>query len=158
MNTDTVMFYTTIMDSDRRLCSVLLLTRRSLVLRINNVKLTNKDLNWIITESRLNRWSQLEKHFSRYVRNESEEVSNEMMMQQAILLLQTVISNSTDIEDDKMSILSFLTEQLKLVSVPPSRRRYSPHCIIAAFCLYMISPSAYEKFRDTFCCYRAKGT
>jgi hypothetical protein len=62
---------------------------KSCTARINNVKLTNEDLNWIITESRLNRWSQLENIFSRYVRNQSEEVSNEMMMQQAILLLQT---------------------------------------------------------------------
>lgn len=122
--------------------------KRNLMIDVwqNGVKLGQKQLDWILPLKKLERWSQLENIISRYSGCVPDKESQDLL-DQALLLLKEVGKN---LSGPEKITFTFLTEQLTLFSSSPNRRRYSSDCIVAAYCLYITSPAAYQKLRDTY--------
>lgn len=112
----------------------------------DSVLVPPKNSKWIMKDSKLERWSQLENILSHFSMSHDDNEDINMLFEKAICLLEKVSQSG---ENDSRC-LDFFIEQLKLSKVTPSRRRYSSQSVVFAFCLYFTSPSAYRKLRDSF--------
>ena len=150
-----LVFYTVDIESD---CapsidiSVKISPDMTLKVYIKNEKVGSKQLKWII-ENRLERWSQLENLLSHYNNNSDQsesisssdeliQIAHEMLMK-AAQLLSPDAANAHSME----KTIIFHAEQLKLLTTPANRRRYSSSMLCFAFMLHIKSPACYKFIR-----------
>ena len=122
---------------------VKVLLNMSLMVWLNGNLLAPSSYAWVCPDGHLRRWSQLDNIWSRYKDAEPSAASSEEKIKQASELL----SSCSGFADEMMSRLQFLIEQLKLLTVSPTRKRYSSDTIVTAFTWFMLSACCYKNLR-----------
>ena len=119
----------------------------SLSVWINNTKLLQKALDWILshTQSSLQLWSQLHNIVSRY----SIDTPDVDVTSSSKSLAHNVESFGVTIQREETC--NFIAEQIRLLTIAAKGRRYSIDMLIYAFNLYHKSPACYEEVRKVLC-------
>lgn len=138
--------------SSKPLISVCITIYDTLILDVfkNNYYVIPNDLKWILSNSKLDRWSQLQNILDRYAQDKETPLSFSNLFDDAKTSLQRLNTflKTMDYDDFVISNFEFLCEQINLTFTEKHSKRYSPTTIISAFLIYMQSPAAYCCLRE----------
>uniref|UniRef100_A0A6P7H022 Uncharacterized protein LOC114348618 n=1 Tax=Diabrotica virgifera virgifera TaxID=50390 RepID=A0A6P7H022_DIAVI len=126
--------------------SVIVSSNFSVIVNVGNNRLSSHDLKWILQDSKLTRWSQLENLLSRYT--SAFEITNkkfEYYIQKSGENIQGAI-DSCDEYKKQIDTLKLISNKLKNMS--QHRKQYSIESLLFALDLYNKSPTAYDCLRE----------